>query len=67
MPGRKGRYAVYKDFKQFKQEKDVRGMDEICINSDGEFKLQVQQEFLKEFVNINFEEWKHLLFTPLKI
>ena len=62
MPGRKGRYAVYKDFKQFKQEKDIRGMDEICINSDGEFKLQVQQEFLKEFVNINFEEWKHLLF-----
>jgi hypothetical protein len=38
----------------FKQEKDVRGMDEICINRDNEFQLQVQQEFLKEFVNMIF-------------
>jgi hypothetical protein len=55
------RYQVYKSFTSFKQEKDERSMDEICVNKDGEFKLQVQQLFLKDFVTTN-KEWKSLLF-----
>lgn len=59
---RRGRYAVYKAFKHFKQEKDVRSMDEICISRDDEFRLQVQQEFLKEFFNVNYDDLKFFLF-----
>ena len=56
----KSRYQVYKTFEKYKQAKDHRAMDDICINKNGEFKLQVQQEFLKEYVNVN-KDWKSLL------
>lgn len=44
------RYNIYNNYKKYKQNKDARNMDQIC-NSDLDFKLQVQQNFLKDFVN----------------
>jgi hypothetical protein len=55
------RYQVYKSFTSYKQEKDERNMDEICIHKDGEFQLQVQQQFLKDYITVN-KDWKSLLF-----
>ena len=54
------RYQVYKSFTSYKQEKDDRSMDEICLHKDGEFQLQVQQKFLKDYVS-QVKNWKSLL------
>jgi hypothetical protein len=56
MPSRR---QVYKEFAEFKQAKDTRTMDEIC-NSGGEFKLQVQQKFLVEYMRKN-PDWKSIM------
>lgn len=56
----KSRRRTYKEFKTYRQEKDERSMDEICVQKDDEFKLQVQQLFLKDFITTN-AEWKSLL------
>lgn len=53
------RFTVYTDFKQFKQKKDNRDMDSICKSTAG-FQLQVQQKFLKEYIQKN-PDWKNLL------
>lgn len=53
------RTKVFNDFKEFKQGKDTKTMDEICKNT-GDFKLQVQQNFLKEYITKN-PDWKQLL------
>ena len=55
------RYQVYKSFTSYKQENDERSMDEICLHKDGEFQLQVQQKFLKDYVT-QVKDWKSLLF-----
>lgn len=53
------RYTVYADFNKYKQTKDDRDMDSICKLADG-FHLQVQQKFLKEYIQKN-PDWKNLL------
>jgi len=58
------RYQVYKDYAQYKQDKDTRSMDDIC-SASGEFELQVQQKFLKEFVGKNKTWSKVLLYHQL--
>lgn len=54
------RTEVFHTFKKYKQEKDARSMDEICSNPGGEFQLQVQQKFLKEYIQ-KHPSWKKLL------
>lgn len=44
------RYNIYNNYKKYKQKKDVRTMNDIC-NGDLDFKLQIQQIFLKDYVN----------------
>ena len=53
------RTKILYDYKKHQRSKDDRTMDEICAYEDG-FKLQVQQEFLKAYVERN-PEWKSLL------
>jgi hypothetical protein len=53
------RSLVYHTHKKFAQHKDVRSMDAICSASTG-FQLQVQQEFLKEYITKN-PQWDKLL------
>jgi superfamily II DNA or RNA helicase len=55
------RYQVYKTFRHYKQGKEAKSMDEICINNDDKFKLQIQQLFLQEFI-IKHTGIKNLLF-----
>ena len=50
---------IGKDMARFKQKADNRGMDAIC-DTDGNFALQSQQNFLKEYISYN-KSWKHLL------
>ncbi len=45
----RSRYQIYKQFNNFVQ-KTNRSMDDICRNVKGEFKLQAQQAFLKEYM-----------------
>jgi superfamily II DNA or RNA helicase len=54
------RYKTFKEFNKYYQKKDNRSMEELCNSNDGEFKLQVQQNFLKEYM-IKNPEWKRLL------
>lgn len=54
------RREVFKKFEQFTQKKDGRSMDDICLSSEGTFKLQVQQAFLREFIKAS-PNWRHLL------
>ena len=54
------RYKIFKDFSKYYTKKDDRNMEEICSSTDGEFILQVQQNFLKEYMKKN-PEWKRLL------
>ena len=54
------RYQIYKQFNNFVQKKDNRSMDDICRNVEGEFKLQAQQAFLKEYMR-NYPSWNKLL------
>jgi hypothetical protein len=56
----KSRYQIYKRFNKFKQNKSAKSMDELCSNSGNDFNLQVQQEFLKEYVQ-TYKKWKSLL------
>jgi hypothetical protein len=35
-------------------------MDDICVNKDGEFRLQVQQKFLKDYID-KVRDWRSLL------
>lgn len=51
------RRYIYKTFKDLYQHKDLRTAEEIC--KEGVFKLQVQQQFFKAFVQ------KHPNFRPL--
>ncbi len=53
------RSDVYKNFKHYKQSKDNRTMDEIC-NVSGEFELQVQQKFLRDWMK-KYPKWQRLL------
>lgn len=54
------RTEVFHNFRKFKQDRDSRSMDDICTNPDGEFRLQVQQKFLREYVQ-KYPEWKRLM------
>lgn len=54
------RYSIYNDFRKYILNKDTRSMDQICKNNNNEFKLQIQQLFLKEYM-IKFPNWKNLL------
>ncbi len=53
------RLEVYRNFKKFVMQKDNRTMDEICTPTQG-FKLQVQQEFLRDYMRKN-PDWRSLL------
>lgn len=54
------RYQVYKRFQKYVQRKDPRPMNAICRDGDGEFKLLVQQEFLRDYMDWN-PKWDRLL------
>ena len=54
------RYQIYKDFKEFVQQRDNRSMDDICRNVEGEFKLQAQQSFLREYMKV-YKTWDKLV------
>lgn len=54
------RKDIFKKFERYVQRKDGRSMDQICMSSEGTFKLQVQQEFLREFIKAS-PNWRHLL------
>lgn len=54
------RYQIYKNFKEFVQQPDVRSMDDICKNVEGEFKLQAQQAFLREYMKV-YKTWDKLV------
>jgi hypothetical protein len=54
------RFQIYKQFTNFVQQKDNRSMDDICRNVEGEFKLQAQQAFLKEYMR-SYPLWNKLL------
>lgn len=54
------RYHVLKDFRHYVTEKDNRSMDEICKSDSGEFKLQVQQKFLRDYIRKN-PSWDKLV------
>lgn len=53
------RSNTYLYFNKYKQKYDSRSMDDICNSSEG-FQLQVQQKFLKEYIETN-QEWTKLL------
>lgn len=55
------RTQVYRDFEHYAQRKDTRSMDAICTSSTGEFQLQVQQNFLRDYVAHNNATWRSLL------
>jgi hypothetical protein len=42
------RHEIYKTFAQYKKSRDDRSMDSLC-DTDEDFKLQAQQNFLREF------------------
>ena len=53
------RTEIYGKFKKYAQQKDSRSMDQICdIGTD--FKLQAQQDFLREYIQA-YPQWKKLL------
>lgn len=54
------RTNTFYDFKQFSQGKDSRTMDEICNGDERNFKLQVQQEFLRDYIAKN-PSWDRLV------
>jgi hypothetical protein len=54
------RYKTFKVFNKYYQKKDDRSMEDICSSSNGEFTLQVQQNFLKEYMK-KHPDWKRLL------
>lgn len=60
MSSLKSRYKILKDFKKYEQKKDDRTMNEICLSGNGEFNLQAQQIFLKEYMRKN-PDWKSIL------
>lgn len=53
------RSSIYRKYRKYFQQRDQRGMDTIC-KSNNDFRLQIQQEFLKEYVTDN-PNWKSLL------
>ena len=53
------RLDVYTAFKHYKRDKDIRTMDEICDPS-GDWQLQVQQKFLRDYVE-KHPDWRALL------
>jgi hypothetical protein len=53
------RYQIYEKYRKYVRERDDRPMDEIC-SADGEFALQVQQNFLKDYIREN-PAWDKLL------
>lgn len=57
--GKASRTDIFHKYKKFKQERDDRSMEEICQATDG-FQLQVQQQFLKEYIKDN-KDWRSLL------
>ena len=54
------RYKTYLDFKRYAQDADKRHMDSICSSSSSDFKLQVQQNFLKDYITKN-PNWRNML------
>lgn len=54
------RYKIYREFREFVQKRDERSMDEICRNNEGEFKLQAQQVFLREYMK-TYKSWDKLV------
>ena len=54
------RTQTYFDYKKYKQGKDNRNMDELCSNTDGQFNLQIQQQFMKEQMDPS-KKWQKLL------
>lgn len=56
----KKRYEIFKNFQKYVQKKDGRTMDEICLSGDTKFKLQAQQEFLREYMR-TYPKWNRLL------
>lgn len=43
------RREIYKLFEKYARSKDTRTMEQICSNDSGDFKLQVQQEFMRDY------------------
>lgn len=54
------RSEIYNNFKKYVQQKDKRSMDAICASGDSAFKLQAQQNLLREYMQ-KYPEWKSLL------
>jgi hypothetical protein len=54
------RYAVFEKYQHYMRDRDDRPMDEICSTDDGTFSLQVQQQFLKDYIREN-PAWDKLL------
>jgi len=52
------RYDIYTKYNKYKSAKNLNNMNEICSPSL-DFKLQVQQNFLKDYISNN--EWSKLL------
>jgi len=53
------RYAVYDQYRKYVRERDDRPVEEIC-SVDGDFALQVQQDFLKDYIREN-PTWDKLI------
>lgn len=53
------RHEIYKTFAQFKKSRDDRSMNSLC-DTDEDFKLQAQQNFLREFVD-KHPDWDKLM------
>ena len=49
------RYRTLQQYQKYVKSKDERTMDEICIQKNTAFQLQVQQEFMKEYVRGNWD------------
>ena len=54
------RSNVFHKFKKYHTKVDMRSMDEICKPAGADFRLQVQQEFLRDYIAKN-PQWQRLL------
>jgi hypothetical protein len=58
------RTSIYANFRKHEKERDNRSMDELCQDTFTDFRLQAQQEFLRDYITRN-PGWKNLLMYHL--
>lgn len=54
------RTSIYDKFRKHEKELDGRSMDALCEDTATDFRLQAQQEFLREYIT-EHPDWKNLL------